>query len=340
MQGQLEPHFFNFARSVPSSEFIDDLQLTAEQRKTDKADIFFENRQIIAEVKLLETDMAPKIDPILAPYRDTKEWPVFYGSRPLSKVLEHLRDGEVLRRKIYQAITNRLEKIVADANRQIRESKASFALPDSRGLLVVLNDTIDILDPNVMAHRVAQALLKKTPTGKPRFQEVGAAWLLCETHMIPVPGMRGGLLSVVMSNPSVPEDPHLESFVDQLQQRWAVFNRVPMLRAAMNSQDLNTVPLHSAKAAAEPDRITRSELWRREYRANPDLRSMTKDELLDYGEEVMDDAARQFSVGAPKPTTEQTEKLGRESTAFLEEIAARNMDMRELTRHIEKKRGG
>lgn len=333
MHGKLQPHFFNFARSVPGAEIIDDLDLTPEQRRAKKADVFFKARTVITEVKLLETDTAPKIDPIIAPYRDSDEWPMFYGSRPLSKVLEHLRDGKKLHRKIYHAITNSLENIVADANRQIRDTKASFGLPDARGLLVVLNDTIDILDPNVMGHRVAQALLKRTATGKPRFTEIGMAWLLCETHMVPVPGMRGGLLSVLVSNPTVPQDGKLEAFVDELQQRWAAFNRVPLLRAEVPSQNLNDVPLRPAKAKAEPDQMPHHESWRREYRANPYLRRLTKDELLAYGGKLTAEVGKGFLVGNKVPPEET--RAGMEKwTHFLEEINFRGIDMRELKPHL------
>ncbi len=340
MQGKLEPHFFNFARNVPNAEIIDDLDLTPEQRAAKKADVFFNRRAVITEVKLLATDTAPKIEPILKPYRESEEWPIFYGSRPISKILEHLHDGKKLHRQIYHAVTNSLENIVADANRQIRETKTSFELADARGLLIVLNDTIDIVDPNVMAHRVGQALLKRTRTGQPRFPDIGMAWLLCETHMVPVPGMRGGLLSVLISNPSVPTDPRLEAFVDELQQRWAAFNRVPMFRAEMAAPNLNSVPLRPTNAKPEPDRIPRHELWRRQYRANPHLRPLTKEQLLDYGEKRMDEAGQRFTVGAPPSIHEDFERFGRDSVAFFEEIGARNMDMRELTRHIEKKKRG
>jgi hypothetical protein len=339
MEGRLEPHFFNFVRHIVGVEIVDELTLTAEQQKAKKADVFFNARSVIAEIKLLATDTSPKIEPILAPYQESEEWPVFYGERPLSKLLEHLQDGKELHKKIYRAITTSLENIVADANRQIRETKSSFNLPSSRGILIVLNDSIDILDPNVMAHRVGQTLLKKTPAGEGRFPDLRAVWLLCETHTTPVPGSKG-LLSVIIANPRVPSDAQLESFMDQLQAMWAAFNRMPMVRVTLPVHEMGRIPLHKLNSDPEPDRITRSDMWRREYRANPYLRHLTKDELLDFGARVIDDAERQFTNDAPTPTDERMHKLGRDSTAFFEEIEARNMDMCELTQYLTNKGRG
>jgi len=154
MQGKLESHFFSFLRRLRDAEVIDDLQLTSSQRRGKRADVFFNSRLVIGEVKVLATDTSPKIAPILEPYENTPEWPIFYGQRPISKILEYLPDRERIQRAIYDAIAGSLEYLVRDANRQVRATKASFGLPEARGVLVVLNDTIDILDPNVMAHKI------------------------------------------------------------------------------------------------------------------------------------------------------------------------------------------
>jgi len=334
MYGQLEKHFFGFIRSVPGAEFVDELPLTAAQQAAKKADLFFESRAVIVEVKLLATDTAPKIQPILAPYENTKEWPVFFDSWPLSKILAYLPDGKKLHRKIFDSVTNSIGKVVGDANRQIRETKDSFGLRGSRGILILLNDTIDILTPEMIAHRVAETLNKKTPTGHVRYPEVGHVWILSETHRTDVgPGMKG-LLSVILDHPLAPDDGKLERFLDQLQQRWAAYNRMPFLRAELSSGRVGDIPIEPVNAPPPPSQITRADLWRRQYAVRPYLRELSKDELLAYGAKLTLQAGKGFLVGFTVPPEEREANVER-WTHFIEEINFRGIDLREMKPQID-----
>jgi hypothetical protein len=325
----------NFVRSVPGAEMIDDLPMTREQQAAKKADVFFEGRTIIAEVKLLATDTAPKVEAILAPYRDTEHWPVFYGQWPISKILAHLPDREKLHRKIYDEVTTSVANLVRDANRQIRQTKESFALPDARGVLIVLNDTIDILSPEVIAHKVAESLNKRTSTRAIRFPEIGDSWLLCETHSTPVTPALKGLLSVVLDHPLVKDDGTLERFVDSLQQRWAAYNRMPFFRAELPSGRVGDVPIEPLKTApTENDRVRRQDLWRMQYAANPYLRKLSDEELLAYGGKLTCEVGKGFLVGSSVLHEETMAGLER-WTHFLEEINFRGVDLRAMKPHLD-----
>ncbi len=327
-------------RRLRNAEIVDDLQLTRAQREGKHADVFFNGRLVIGEVKLLATDTAGKIAPIFAPYENSPEWPIFYGERPLSKILEFLPEREKIERAVFNAVAGSLEYLVRDANRQIRATKASFALPNARGILVVLNDTIDILDPNVMAHKFGQTLLKKDADGNARYPHVEYVWLLCETHTTPIGGSGGskGLLSVTTPNPRLPNDSDLDRFMKALQRAWADFNGMPMYETTMPIPEMQNMPLQPVPKAPEPTQITRSELWRREYRANPHLRPLSREEFLDVGNDFMNRAAKMFAPGAPALTEEQMIQFGRESAALFEEIEVRNIDMRELAAHAKRQR--
>lgn len=111
------------------SESIDDLTLTREQQRANKADYFFEGRSIIGELKTLYSDTAPKVEAILAPHKERPEWPIFFGQQELQKILRHLPDRDEVNAKIIQAITDSIERVVEKANRQIRATKETFGLP-------------------------------------------------------------------------------------------------------------------------------------------------------------------------------------------------------------------
>ncbi len=136
-----------FAKTIPSSECIDDLPQTQAQRAAKKADFFFENRRIVCEVKNLETDTTPKLKKLLEPLEKRPEWPRFYGAWELSKILRKFPDGAEINRRVFESTTSAINKAVADANRQIvtvsvshRSDQTIRANPDLRGRVV----TIDI----------------------------------------------------------------------------------------------------------------------------------------------------------------------------------------------------
>lgn len=142
----LEGRFKVFLRDLEGVESIDGLKLTPEQERANKGDYFFAGRTVIGELKALYEDTASKIESILEPYRETPEWPVFFGEQDLNKILRHLPDGDKIRAKIFGSITRSVEAVVEKANRQIRATKGTFGLPDAGGLLIILNDAVDILD--------------------------------------------------------------------------------------------------------------------------------------------------------------------------------------------------
>jgi hypothetical protein len=241
MKGRLQTHFYNFVRRLAGTEVIDDLPHNSAAQPESRADIFFQDRAVIAELKRLETNTEPKIQAILEPFSKTEYWPLFVGERPISQILPHLPNGREIHRKIYDAVAGSLEYRVRDANGQIKVTKESFGLPTAKGILIVLNDTIDVLDPNVMAHKFGQTLLKKKD-GQSRYPHVGCVWLLCETHTTTLAGPKT-LLSIVIANPRLPEDTWLAGFMDQLQLRWSEFNGMPFHRTTMKIQKLNDIPL-------------------------------------------------------------------------------------------------
>ena len=130
----------------------------------------------------------------------------------------------------------------------------------------------------------------------------------------------------------------MERFMTSLQECWAAFNGMPMYQTTMPIPEMTKFGLRPVPKSPEPTQITQSELWSREYRTNPHLRRLTREQLLDFGNDMIDRAAKMFAKGAPKLTEEQMIQIGKESTAFFEEIEYRNMDMPELSAHAAHRR--
>src|ERR1700752_3303199 len=182
--------FCNFLNAQAGAECIDSLTLTTEQAAAKHADYFLQDRHVIVEIKSLETDTGARMNPILAPHLERPEFHKL-DSLGIDAVLDMISDGDALRDTLYASITDSVEGAVEKANRQIRETKRTFNLPDAYGLFVLLNDTVLILDPKKVGKRVAESLMKRTDNDEKRFTEIDAAWLLNERHVVDLGGRRG-----------------------------------------------------------------------------------------------------------------------------------------------------
>jgi len=178
LEGRLKVFLSNWGEA----ESIDELELSEEQEKGKRADYFFRGRTIIAELKALYEDTAPKIEQILEPYRETPEWPLLFGEQSIENVLQHLPNAHEIRGQIIDSITSSLEGAVENANRQIRTTKATFGVPDAGGLLIILNDAVDILSPDLIANRVRKTLSKRMPDKSLRFPHLSAVVVIGGAH--------------------------------------------------------------------------------------------------------------------------------------------------------------
>ncbi|MBV9068999.1 MAG: hypothetical protein JO093_01230 [Acidobacteria bacterium] len=334
--GSLEERIYRFAEQHPFAEIIDRLDLTPEQKDAEKADLFFENRTFIAEVKALSTDTSSKIEAILKPYEESDDWPLFYGRRDIGGILPHLPNSEALRKKLYEAVSSAIPELVRKANRQIRVTKQTFGLPEAHGILIVLNDLVEILNPEIIAHRVGITLAKKNPDKSLQFSEIQAVWIVSEQHMVRLTPSLRAFPEIVMSHPALPNDALTDEFLRRIQGFWAAFNGLPVVW--LQPEQFKNLKYQSAgEKQDEALPITTSEHWAREYRARPYLRSLSADELLTYGAKLVVESGNQFLKGSPSRHHERM-RGGRRFGEFMEEFNHRNLDLRALAPYTESAR--
>lgn len=328
----LEERFCDFAKSIINgTECIDDLRMTQEQKRAKKADFFFNHRKIVCEVKSLKKDMEDKVNNILLPYNKKPEWPVFYGKWELSKVLNYFPDKEKINKEIFDAVTSSIETLVRDANRQIRTTKSTFGTLNAEGLLVLLNDMVHILSPEVIVSKVIELLKKRTPGGEIRFQEILVIWMLNETHFTQLtPSLKGNPSLILLTN-HTQVSTSTESFMDLIQSKWASYNCLPLITMKVDSLKNFQFQRVNDKIQTEESKIKRSDLWRLEYRQNPYLRLYNKKELLNIGREIFKRLEPIFLKGSLQISQNQRAKLWEKWTHFLEEMNIRGIDMREFT---------
>jgi hypothetical protein len=328
-EGSLHRLFLDFAASLRTAELIDGLQMTAAQKRAKKADIFFDGRAIICEMKSLRDDVSNKVERILEPHRERTDFPNFYNTWPVDAILEHLPDGDELHREMFNAISSGIADGVAEANRQIRETKRAFGLPEASGILVVLNESVSILDPRVIAHRAFQSLSKKTPEGSARYPDVGGVWVISRAHRVKINSNLEAVPAIILTNP-LTGDHKAAAFLARIQKDWAKFIGLPLTELPETAY--STVEYEPLEA--EEETITLSELWRREYRAAPYLASLSDDEVIFYFARLsVEMSIIQGNLLAGRYSHLRCTRRFAES---LEELNRRHIDMRIVREHAER----
>ncbi len=325
----LEERFTDFVRNLQSAEVVDELELSPEQKRAKKPDFFFFERQFIGEMKSIKKDMESKAKTILDKHKDRPEYPVFYGQWEVSKVLKYLPDGEKINQEILHAITSGLEDSVEKANRQFRETKEIFELEDSEGILIILNDFVDILSPDVIAYKIYQLLNKKYPSGEARYPHISLVWLLSELHILKTDIGHELLPSIVVVNDHAPSWQEANDYVKWLQRKWASFNKIPFLECNLNIIARDFV---KRKEVNHTGMISRSEMWRKQYMKTPYLRHLSREQLMTYGEQLWRETLPAFIRGKhEKPSQEKVFELMERGTHFIEEMNHRGIDFREFS---------
>lgn len=328
MDKKLPEKFTSFVRSYEGAEIIDELSLTPDQQAAKKADYFFNGRTIIAEQKSLKISTAHKIEAILKPYEDTPEWPLFYGEQELHKIVNYLPEPEKINGKILEAVTDSIEKLFSKANRQIRTTKQTFGLPSAGGLLIILNDLVDILSPDLLAFRVRRCLQKRLNVEERRFPEITVVLAINTAHYTQLnPTLKAMPLLIMPSG--LPDPNHIETFVDLLGERWSAFEGKPHLRTS--AETFRNLKFSTFRADAKKSgSLSRTEAWISQYRQNPHLRGLSKTELFEYGR--MSDSEMDKMLCSPKEklTPELMNEVGQKFIHFVEEMNFRGIDMREF----------
>ncbi len=227
----LDGRFDVFARNLEGAESIDDLILTYSQKEKlkgkDIADYFFNNREIICERKSLQADSSSKIEKVLEPYMNTPDSPIFYGEHSLEQILAYLPDKDKINAEIVDAVTDSIERAFEKAHRQIRETKEIFDLPNANGLLIILNDLIDVLTPDVIVYRVRKCMNKRTASQQIRFPHVTAVLIVHTAHYMQVNPQYQGLPILAVPSGRTGSNEVME-FLDDLIPKWSTFEGHPL----------------------------------------------------------------------------------------------------------------
>ena len=332
-QRGLEARFAQFVESLPNAEVIDRLELPSDPTHRRKADYLLGGRSVIVELKTLSDDVSHKIEAIADRHRDRDDWPLFFGTVDVRKVLARLPDGEEIYGKLVNALGRSVEAAVRSAEEQITHTREVLKLPDAVGVLVILNEAVEILDPYVVGHRVAQ-LLRRPRTGNSTADKLNFVWLLFESHAMGVVAGRPAAPSFLIRGDGASRFEWFDAFHKDVVRRWAEWNGgIAVLGDAPDPSKINFRSMKDMRELA-PTQIPRHELWRRQYRANPYLRALTDEGVLERGADIMRRLTPHFIKEGPGYSPETVNPLMEEFTHFQEEASYRALDLRDVQTHV------
>lgn len=330
MTMSLNDRFKAFLARLPHAEAIDNLELPKEFDESKRADFLVYDRKAIIELKSLESDPEHKIHTEIKNHQDRDEYPLFYGELEISKILKHLSDGEEIQKKLFYKISRSIEQSFREADKQIRATKEILNCPDSTGLLVLLNEGISVLSPEIISYRVSELLTKTEDDGSPHYRNITCVWFILENFSLKTKKGHRLLPSIVIDGPDAVGKPGLTGILDDLQSKWAAFNRVPYVtRKTKKIADSDFVRL-SELEKEDQGPLSRHELWRKQYRSKPYLNSLSDEAVLTHGARLLSLMTPHFLKDGHKLPFEQVAQFMEGWTHFLEEAKIRGLDLKKM----------
>jgi hypothetical protein len=232
MKMPLEVRFKQFLASHPEAENIDEVIPPYAFDGKKRADYLLANRKIILELKTLETDTSSKAQKEIDKHQHRKDFPLVFGKMNLQEILRRLQDGEEINKRIYQDITRSVEGAVRSAEEQIRDTKEILHLDHSVGFLVLINEGVAVLAPEVVSYRTSQLLCRRREAKSPPLS-IHFVWLLFESHTTKLRDGTNAHLSLLLEGPLGRSASWFGEYFDQLQEGWARFNTTPLVHSSV-----------------------------------------------------------------------------------------------------------
>ncbi len=145
------------------------------------ADYLALNRRVIIEQKSLDIDPDYKLPEFFEKHTSIGN-AVDGDLTSLSHLLRRLPEGTKLGIDLYRSLTKGLDDIISHADKQTRDTRKTFLIPEAIGLVVILNDSAPTLEPDTVTIKAAEMLRKLTSTNELRYPENHVVILISEAH--------------------------------------------------------------------------------------------------------------------------------------------------------------
>lgn len=224
----LKTRFEKFISRSDRFESIDELLKGNDPHGKKRADYLLSGREVIIEQKILQADPLDKPQKFVNKLMEERHV-IAYGTISTGSVFAKMQDSHRLQRNMLLYITKIIDDDVAEADKQTRDTRDIFSIPNSVGLLVFLNEKATILDPELIGYCLSQIFAKKSPDGSPRYAHNSGVILITEAHYIRMPQGNAPIF-LCIRNPNGREADKVFSVSEKLMAGWAEFNGSSIIR--------------------------------------------------------------------------------------------------------------
>jgi hypothetical protein len=225
----LRVQFESFVKSLDGFEDIDALLKSGSaQSGLKRADYLFQNRQVIVEQKTLVSN--PVDRPQKFANRIMRERGIVaFGTVSTRRIFSGQPDSSSLQRGLMLSIAKIIDDDVAKADKQTRDTRLIFGIPDAIGVIVLLNEGAEILAPDVVHYALCNAFQKKTEGAGLRYAQNAGVILISEAKPLPILGFQPAYSIHTFTSPGTKAADKVIAFSNMLVGRWAAFNRAPLI---------------------------------------------------------------------------------------------------------------
>jgi hypothetical protein len=221
MKAKLNERFKRFVRTLPGFEDIDDL-LSGASMDTKRADYLIRNREVIIEQKILTANPEHKVQKYADRLLGEGQFAA-NGRFSLYPILDQASDGIDHHRQLLNDLSKVLEKDISDADKQLRDSRETFSIPEAMGVVVLLNESAFALDPQLTGVRVGNLLAEKAGSGAVRFPSTDLVITITDIHTLSA-GLPYRRMGFHVSPASTNREAAF-SFAEYVKRQWIGFTR-------------------------------------------------------------------------------------------------------------------
>ena len=322
----LNDRFSTFMKAVSSIEDIDAIPIPQKYTSPKKADYFGMGRSVIFEQKSINQEQASKIQNELDKRNNEDYYPIFYGNRDVNLVLEHFPNKEEMQRKLFNQITKLIEDYLSNADKQIFSTAKVFGIAKYTGVLIILNESIGVLSPEIVTHKLSRLVTQKRKDGGLRFSRVSYVLFISEAHLY----RQTTPIALLLQNDLVPpHDNTVEEYMHYLIHAWSEFNGG---EAALFEDSDEFLKSTKQKPGKKKSMLTRSEEREQWYKANRYMKGWSDDEVYKKCGEYIAAIGPFFMKGGPKMSKPMLGEATLAFSDFIVESNIRGLDIREIKR--------
>lgn len=212
---RLSQRFESFVKTLDGFESIDALLQKADPPGKKRADYLLQNRQVVLEQKALCSNPIEKPQKFvdkLARERGIR----MYGRVSTDQVFAGQPDPQDLQRRMVLDLTRVIRDNVADADKQTADTRQLFNIPNAVGILVLLNESANVLQPDVIHYALSNSFQKRFDSGGLRYPANDGVILFQSAFAI-----------LSFTSPHKRQAEFITQFSNMLRSRWVAFNNGP-----------------------------------------------------------------------------------------------------------------